>query len=214
LALVTGLSGLLIVYFLSTDKGIVNPVTMILAGVVLNIVASSIIGFTKYYFEESLSSIVYWLMGGFHLITPFKIIFVLAVFFLVYFLFAFKSEKLNLLALDDYSAQTSGINVKKERITAFVFSTLLVAVSVSYTGLIGFVGLIVPHIARSFFGSNMKNNLFYSSVLGAILLMLSDSVSRVIIPGGAELPVGIITAVLGGVFFLYILGMKKTSVWF
>ena len=212
-ALATGLSGLLIVYFLSSDKGIVNPVTMILAGVVLNIVASSIIGFTKYYFEESLSSIVYWLMGGFHIISPIKILFVAIIFLGVYLLFILKSDKLNLLALDDYSAQTSGINVKKERIIAFVFSTLLVAVSVSFTGLIGFVGLIVPHVARSFFGSDMKNNIFYSSVFGGILLLLSDTLSRVIIPGGAELPVGIITAILGGIFFLYILSVKKSQVW-
>lgn len=212
-ALGTGLSGLLIVYFLSSSKGIVNPVTMILAGVVLNIVASSVIGFTKFYFEESLSSIVYWLMGGFYLVTTAKIITVIVIFSIVYIIFTFRADRLNLLALDDYSAQTSGVNVKRERMNAFVFATLLVAISVSYTGLIGFVGLIVPHIARSFFGSNMKNNLFYSSILGAMLLMVSDTFARIIIPDGAELPVGIITAVLGGIFFLYILGVRKSEVW-
>jgi len=97
--------------------------------------------------------------------------------------------------------------------TSFVLATLLVAVSVSFSGLIGFVGLIVPHVARSFFGSDMKLNIYYSTLLGAMLLTLSDLLSRIIIPGGSELPVGIITAVMGGVFFLYMLRKRNRQVW-
>lgn len=213
-ALCTGLCGLMIVYRLSLSSGrVISPVTMILAGVVLNIVASSVIGFIKFYFEESLTSIVFWLMGGVFMVSYQKITAGLAVLVCVYAYFHMRASRLNLLALDEYSAETSGVNVKAERMGSFILSTLLVAVAVSFSGLIGFVGLIVPHIARSFFGSDMRTNIYYSSVFGSVLLVISDAASRSIIPGGAELPVGIITAVLGGVFFLYILRKKSRQVW-
>jgi iron complex transport system permease protein len=213
-ALVSGLAGLLTVYRLSSVRGhVVSPVTMILAGVVLNIVASSVIGFTKFYFEESLTSIVFWLMGGFFMVSYQKFVVGFSVFAVVYAYFHMRAVRLNLLSMDEYSAETSGVNVRLERMGAFVLSTLLVAVAVSFSGLIGFVGLIVPHVARSFFGSDMRGNIFYSSVMGGILLVLSDMLSRIIIPGGSELPVGIVTAVLGGVFFLYMLKKRRTQVW-
>lgn len=213
-ALVTGLCGLLAVYRLSSVRGrILSPVTMILAGVVLNIVASSVIGFTKFYFEESLSSIVFWLMGGFFMVSYQKIAAAVTVLVVVYAFFHIRGTRLNLLAMDEFSAETSGINVRRERMTAFVFSTLLVAVAVSFSGLIGFVGLIVPHIARSFFGADMRTNIYFSTVFGGLLLVVSDAFSRSVIPGGTELPVGIVTAVLGGLFFLYILRKKSGQVW-
>ncbi|MDB1125241.1 iron ABC transporter permease [Vibrio sp. kj40-1] len=123
------------------------------------------------------------------------------------------SMKLNVLALDEHSAQSLGINVNQLRTIVFVLSTLLVSVAVSFSGIIGFVGLIVPHISRSLFGSDMKNNMFYSSLFGAFLLMSSDTLSRVIIPGGAELPVGILTAIFGGVFFFYLLKRRRDHFW-
>jgi iron complex transport system permease protein len=212
-ALATGLGGLLIVYSVSYRKSGVNPVTMILAGVVLNIAASSVIGFVKFFFEESLTSIVFWLMGGFYMITWGKTIFTAVVFTVCLLYFIMRAVPLNILALDELSAATSGVNVKRERMLAFVCSTTLVAVAVSFTGLIGFVGLIVPHIARSFFGSDIRQGIFYSSVFGAILLIGADAFSRSIIPSGAELPVGIVTAVFGGVFFLYILRVKQAEMW-
>jgi iron complex transport system permease protein len=213
-ALITGLAGLLGVYKLASSKGrVISPVTMILAGVVLNIVASSVIGFTKFYFEESLSSIVFWLMGGFFIVSWQKISSGLAVLVVAYAYFHIRANRLNLLAMDEYSAETSGVNVKAERMAAFVLSTLLVAVAVSFSGLIGFVGLIVPHIARSFFGSDMRVNIYFSAVFGGLLMVVSDAVARSIIPGGTELPVGIITAILGGFFFLYMLKKRSAQVW-
>lgn len=213
IALMTGLAGLMIVYGVSYQRNGTSPVTMILAGVVLNIVASSFIGFIKFFFEESLTSIVFWLMGGFYMITWGKVAFVGFVlsFCVIYFLL--REFQLDILMLDEMSAETSGVHVKRERMFAFVFSTALVAVAVSFTGLIGFVGLIVPHIARSFYGSGSKQGIFYSSVFGAILLIVADAVARTIISSGAELPVGIVTAILGGVFFLYILRKKQAEMW-
>ena len=212
-ALATGLIGLLTVYRLSKTNGVINPVTMILAGVVMNIVASSVISFAKYFFEDSLSSIVFWLMGGFFVVDWGKLILCTVVLACAYLLFATKALQLNMLALDEHSAQSLGVNVDRLRTISFIVATALVAVAVSHTGIIGFVGLIVPHVARSLFGSDMKQNLFFSSLLGALLLVLADAASRSIIPGGAELPVGIITALLGGVFFLYLLQTRRERFW-
>ncbi|WP_432454027.1 FecCD family ABC transporter permease [Agarivorans sp. QJM3NY_29] len=212
-AFVTGLSGLILVYRMSLTQGRINPITMILAGVVMNIVASAMISFSKYYFEDSLNSIVYWLMGGIFLVSWDKLALCALILTGVYFYLQRQALKLNILALDEQSAQSLGLNVHRLRSVAFVLSTILVSVAVSFSGIIGFVGLIVPHVARSLFGSDMKLNIFYSSLLGSFLLMLSDTLSRVIIPGGAELPVGIITAILGGLFFFYLLRTRRGRFW-
>lgn len=213
IALTTGLVGLLSVYRLSKTNGIINPVTMILAGVVINVVASAVISFAKYFFEDSLSSIVFWLMGGFFVVDWGKLLFCALVLLVTYILFIGKALQLNLLAFDEHSAQSLGINVDRLRTVSFIVATALVAVAVSHTGIIGFVGLIVPHISRSLFGSDMRQNLFFSTLLGALLLVLADAAARSIIPGGAELPVGIITALLGGLFFLYLLRTRRERFW-
>jgi len=212
-AMITGLGGLMLVYHLSRTDGVINPVTMILAGIVMNIVASAVISFSKFYFEDSLSSIVFWLMGGFFIVDWGKLFVCLLVFCLAFILFTRRSLQLNLLTLDEHSAQSLGVNVHRLRSICFVAATALVAVAVSHTGIIGFVGLIVPHVARSLFGSDMRQNLLYSSLLGALLLTAADTLARIIIPGGAELPVGIITALLGGLFFLYLLQTRRERFW-
>jgi iron complex transport system permease protein len=213
LALITGLCGLMMVYRLSVSGGVINPVTMILAGVVVNIVASAVISFSKFYFEESLSSIVFWLMGGFFIVDWTRLGVCALLLAISFVLLQRIGLQLNLLAFDEASARTMGIDVARLRRFSFVLATLLVAVAVSHTGIIGFVGLITPHIARSLYGSDMKHNLTASTLLGALLLMLADAGARSIIPGGAELPVGIITALLGGVFFLYLLRTRRERLW-
>lgn len=212
-AFATGMLGLMLVYRLSQTQGRINPITMILAGVVMNIVASAIISFSKYYFEDSLNAIVYWLMGGIFIVTWDRLILCVVLFGLSYWYLQRRAMELNILALDEQSAQSLGVDVKKLRSIAFILSTLLVSVAVSFSGIIGFVGLIVPHISRSLFGSDMKHNIFYSSVLGSGLLVVSDAFSRVVIPGGAELPVGIVTAILGGMFFFYLLQSRREHFW-
>ncbi len=212
-AFITGLGGLTMVYRMSLTAGRINPITMILAGVVMNVVASAVISFSKYYFEDSLNSIVYWLMGGIFMVNIERLTICTLLFSGVFFYLHRNSMKLNILALDEHSAQSLGVNVHRLRSKVFIASTLLVSVAVSFSGIIGFVGLIVPHISRSLFGSDMKHNIFYSSLFGAFLLMASDTIARVIIPGGAELPVGIMTAVFGGAFFFYLLKHRREHFW-
>ncbi|HDD52882.1 MAG TPA: iron ABC transporter permease [Thermosulfidibacter takaii] len=213
-ALLGGLLGLVFVYRLSSRSGVVSPVTMVLAGIVVNIVSSSGISFLKYLFEESLSSVVFWLMGGFFLVDWSKIGVCLTVLLAILAYSLFDALSFNLLALDRYSAASSGVDVDGLRRRLFLLATALVALSVSFTGIIGFVGLIVPHVARALFGSDMRENVYYSTLMGAMLLVVADALSRVVVPQGAELPVGIITSLAGGSFFLWLLFKKREGLWY
>jgi iron complex transport system permease protein len=213
IAFVSGMTGLAIVYKISKKSSGLNSVTLILAGIVLNIITSSIISFLKYYFDESVGTIVFWLMGGFYQFDITKILIVLFVT-LFFFIFFFKNGlKLNVLSFDDITASNMGINHKFFKQVVFVGAAFLTAISVSFSGIIAFVGLIVPHIVRGVFGSNMKKVILYSTIFGADLTLISDTVSRSIIPSGAELPVGIITSIVGGGFFIYILLKKRERIW-
>ena len=139
-AFVTGIGGLMMVYKMSLTSGRINPITMILAGVVMNVVASAIISFSKYYFEDSLNSIVYWLMGGIFMVSWERLFTCVVLFAAVFAYLRANSMKLNILALDEHSAQSLGINVHRLRTVVFIVSTLLVSVAVSFSGIIGFVG--------------------------------------------------------------------------
>jgi len=212
-ALFFGVAGLFLVYAIATKTKNFNNISLILAGIVLNIICSAIISFLKYYFDESIGAIVFWLMGGVYLFDWKKIIIGFTILFTIIF-YCYKNHlKLNILSLDEASAFNLGVEPEKMRKIFFTLSALLVSVAVSFAGIIGFVGLIVPHVSRGFFGAGMKNNIIFSTIFGADLLVLSDLISRVIIPSGAELPVGIITSIIGGIFFLYILILGKRKMW-
>ena len=118
------------------------------------------------------------------------------------------SWDLNVMTAGEESAISLGVNYKKIRMIAFVLSTLLTAVAVSFTGVIGFVGLIAPHVTRMIVGSDYRYMIPVSSLVGALLFLLSDTVGRNII-APTQLPVGIITSVIGVPFFLYLIIRKR-----
>lgn len=205
--------GILIVLQVSRKTGDSARVTIILAGIALSVVAGSGISFLKYFFEESLGTMVFWLMGGLSGATFGKIGILLAVFVVAMaFLWGNKS-RLALLFLDDQSAESSGVNVSGMRKLLFVTTTILVAMSVSFCGVIGFLGLMIPHAVRALIGHDIGTQLVCSALMGAIALVLFDLLSRIVLPYGGELPVGIITSVAGGIFFFILLTRKGGSIW-
>ncbi len=210
-ALATGLLGLFLVYVLSMRSEVVEPVTMVLAGIVVNIISSSAISLLKFVFEESVLSVVFWLMGSITLLGWGKIAIMYAVFFSVYLLVLKDAYSINLISMDGVSALATGVDVAHMRRRLFFLATSLVAFSVSFCGVIAFVGLMVPHIVRRFAGSDASGLIFYSSVGGALLLVAADTASRTLLLGGAELPVGVITSLLGGAFFLYLLFSNREA---
>ncbi|MDL2307930.1 iron ABC transporter permease, partial [Desulfovibrio sp. OttesenSCG-928-C06] len=198
-------AGIFVVRRIATMAGDGARVTIILAGIALSVVSGSGISFLKYFFEDSLGSMVFWLMGGLSAGTFAKIGILALIFGASMTALWLDRKRLALLFLDDYSAQTSGANVRRMREALFVLTTILVAMSVSFCGVIGFLGLMVPHAVRALLGNDIKTQLVCSPLLGSIALVLFDLVSRIILPHGGELPVGIITSVAGGIFFFLLL---------
>lgn len=188
-------------------------VTIILAGIALSVVAGSGISFLKYFFEDSLSTMVFWLMGGLYAATWTKILALAIVLLLALLFLLLRKDQLALMLLDDQSAQASGVDVQRMRGALFVVTTILVAVSVSFCGVIGFLGLMVPHAVRALIGHGIMVQFICTPLLGAVLLTLFDMISRLILPYGGELPVGIITSIAGGCFFFILLVRKGNSVW-
>ncbi len=213
-ALATGLLGLVVVYRISSYQGRVQPITMLLAGIVINTFASALISLIKYLSDDSVSSIVFWLMGSFQW-ASFQKIGVLGVVLIITFgLLCRDYWALDVFCFDDQTALTSGLSVYALRRRLFFLATLLTAVSVAYTGIIGFVGLIVPHLIRLGGFVRASELIPLSLIFGAGFMMLNDLLARTILPQGQELPVGVITSILGGLFFLNILLKKKKELYY
>lgn len=179
--------------------------TMVLAGIVVATFLSALISLLKSLDEESVTSIVFWIMGSFqgrgwdHL-SLFMPYFLAGMIPLVYY-----SRELDILSLGETQARHLGMDVSRVRMFLLIGSGLLTGAAVAVSGIIGFVGLIVPHLVRMFQGAEHRPLLLSSSLLGGLLLLWSDVIARTLLPGGEELPVGVVTALLGGPFFCLVL---------
>ena len=208
-----GLLGLWVVFRVASYRGSVEPMSMLLAGIVVNTFGSACISLIKYLSEEGVSSIVFWLMGGFQNASFERVLMFSAVLAVSFTLLRRHALALDIIAFDETTARSSGVDVDRLRKEAFFFGTLLTAVSVGYAGIIGFVGLIVPHLLRLLGFVRARDLLGLSLLGGAAFMVLNDLVARTALPEGQELPVGIITSTLGGVFFLYLLVTKKRQLY-
>jgi len=198
-----------VVYRLARVKGRFTTATLLLSGVSLNFLCSGLILFLHYLsdFTES-SQMIRWLMGGFLAITYIDLALCLPVAAVFGLFLLVNGKALNLISLGDEIAITRGIDVISFQRRLFVLASLMTAVIISVTGPIGFVGLIVPHICRLLFGANHARLLPAVALLGAAFLLAADLLARVII-SPAQIPVGVLTAILGGPFFLFILRKTK-----
>ena len=196
-----------------TGGGGGGNIAVILAGIALSVVAGAGISFLKYFFEESIGTMVFWLMGGLAGATWAKAAALLAVLLLSLSGLWLRKDRLALLFLDDHSAATSGADVRRLREILFVLTTVLVALSVSFCGVIGFLGLMIPHAVRGLLGHNIAVQLIGAPLLGAAALTLFDLLARTALPHGGELPVGIVTSLAGGVFFFVLILRKGGEVW-
>jgi iron complex transport system permease protein len=202
---------ILLVYFLSIRKGILKIHDLLLTGVMISFISSSLIMLImSVSHTEDLHGIVFWVMGS--LEEPnwllIKLALGVAVFGLVVsYLFCFD---LNAFSLGEEEALHLGINVERAKRLLFIIASLLTGFSVSVAGIIGFVGLVVPHFSRMFVGRDHRILLISSFLCGAIFLIFCDSLARIII-APLELPVGVITGILGGSLFIYALSKKQVS---
>jgi iron complex transport system permease protein len=201
-----------LVWFIGRFAGKTHVTSLLLAGVVVNAFFSAVIMFlTSIARSEHLRSTIYWLMGS---ITE-KDSFVLSVSAVCILggisgLFTI-GHRLNALTLGEEEAQGLGVDIGKTKVIAFGLAALITAIAVSLSGLIGFVGLIVPHGVRLVFGPDHRQLLPVSALIGSAFLVCADTLARTIF-GQEQLPVGVITAIAGGPFFLILLAKYSRKV--
>ena len=199
-----------LVYFMSRVGNKVPITTLLLSGIVVNIFILSLQTVFELRSGQALMGIVAWIAGGFTNITWTSIYTVFPVVLVGTVLAYFFTKDLNLLSMGDDTAQHLGVNTERVRQILLLLSSLVTAAVVSISGVIGFVGLIIPHMTRLIIGPDHRILLPTSAIVGAIFLILCDSLARVA-TGASELPVGVITALAGTPFFIYLLRKRKTS---
>ncbi len=211
LAFMGALSSAFLVYSIARVDGQMQMETVLLSGIAVAIFFSAIASFFMYVAGENLHQIVFWLMGGLwasgwdRVGVSFAPIFI---GILGIYLFA---RDLNVLQLGEESAVHLGIEIEQVKRILLALSSLIAGIAVSVSGIIGFVGLIIPHMVRIMTGPDHRILIPASALVGAIFLILADSVARTII-SPAELPVGIITAFFGAPFFVYLLRRKGRAI--
>jgi iron complex transport system permease protein len=182
-----------------------SATSLVLAGVIISALFTAGVSYLKYRADpyQHLPAMVFWSMGSFNSVVWTEAFKVLAIVFPGSVLIFLSRWWLNPLALGDEDAMALGVNVTRARLIYIISGTLIVAASVAASGSIGWVGLIVPHMARLMVGSDHDGLIPFSAILGAIFMLVMDTLSR-ILPGG-EIPVGVLTALLGAPFFAYLL---------
>lgn len=194
-----------LVWFMGRLTGKFHTTGLLLAGVVINAFFSAVIMFlTSIAKSEQVYSTIFWLMGNMAE-EDFLVLWVGAgcVIGGIVALF-FVSPQLNALSFGAEDAKSMGVNIVKTRTTAFAIAAGITAIAVSLSGLIGFVGLVVPHAVRLVFGPDHRLMVPLSGIVGAIFLVVADTLARTII-APAQLPVGVVTAIVGGPVFLVLL---------
>lgn len=211
-AFIFGLITMLLVLGISRIRG-TSIETLILAGVALSYLFSAVISALKYTSgNEQLREIVLWLMGDLSGATWQSILILIPITLIFSIIALSYSWDLNVMGAGDEIATSLGIKVGRVRIINLILAAFLTASAIAYTGIIGFIGLVSPHICRLIIGNDHRFLIPASGIMGALILLISDTICRTIIQP-TELPVGIITAVVGVPFFLYLLMRKRRRWW-
>jgi iron complex transport system permease protein len=200
---------ILVVFYFGRQEGKIHPNTLLLAGVITSSFLSALIMFfISISQKEELHTIIFWLMGDFSF-SNFQAIGMIFPYILFAFLVLFfHARQFNLILSGEESALQLGVDVERLKLISYICASLITAASVSVCGLIGFVGLIIPHSVRLVFGPDHRLLLPSSALVGASFLIASDTLGRTLL-APVELPVGVITAAFGGPFFIYLLRTRK-----
>ena len=208
-AFLGAIATLFAVFYLSSRDSSLSSNTLILSGVIVAAILSAGIGFIKYLADEEVNTIIFWLMGSFIGKSWSDVFLLVIVLFPCLFYMCFYSRDLNIMSLGREMSDTLGVDSGKTRRSLLICASLATAVCVSTAGVIGFIGLIVPHIIRILSGPDNRVLLPASFMAGAILLLSADTITRSVLPH--EIPIGILTALIGGPFFCYIFRKKQVG---
>ncbi len=208
-ALGGAMAALFAVIALGRIEGHLRRDTMILAGIVVATFLSALISLLKSLDEDSVASIVFWVMGSFQGRGWSHAVFALPYSLAGLAMIWMHARELDILAVGELQAMQVGVDLERVRLILMIGASLLTAAAVSVSGVIGFVGLIVPHLVRMTIGAEHRRLIPLAGLLGAVVLLWSDVLARILLPGGEELPVGVVTALLGGPFFCGLLKRHK-----
>ena len=202
---------MIIVWFLAHLSGYFDKTKLLLSGIIVGMFNSSVLSLLMYLNQKDIGNIFNILMGNLGRIFSkqewyiFLGITLLNVVLMIYLYL--ESVKLDALSTGDVSAFSLGVDVRKLRMRIFIITSLMIGLSVSFTGIIGFVGLIIPHITRMIFGNSIRKTFLYSLILGGIILLICDFLSMHL--AIIEIPIGVVTSFLGSPFFVYIMIKNK-----
>lgn len=213
MAFAFGLVALLLVVLMSRKSGRSSVLMLVLSGVVISALFSALVSLATYLADpnDTLPAIVFWLMGSFASATPERALYMLpivTVFALPLMLMRFR---INILSLGDEEARGLGLKIEPTRWLVLCCVTGITAASVANSGIIGWVGLVVPHFARSLVGPDHRRLLPASALLGASFMLLVDVMARSLIP--AEIPLGVLTAIVGAPVFMVLLHRTHNEGW-
>lgn len=209
-----GLFTILFVYHISKIHRKISIQTMLLVGVVTGAILAAIIMFiTSIADPHKVQGIIFWLMGSlssqeYPMVAIVSFYVIVGILILLY-----HARGLNLLVLGEDSATQLGLEVERTKKIAFIGASLITGAAVSVSGLIGFVGILIPHLMRMIIGSDHRLLLPAAGLFGSIYLVLADTLARTLM-APTEIPVGVITAICGGPFFIYLLKTKKRTIFF
>jgi iron complex transport system permease protein len=212
-AFIGGMGAVAVVYSLARVGKTLPATTLILAGVALGAFLASITSYLMTICGEELHGIVFWLLGGLSLTRWAEVWTVLPCVLAGIMVIGLYARPLNVMQLDEEQAQQLGIEVERVKLTLLAAATLITSAAVCFTGLIGFVGIIVPHAVRLIWGPDYRFLLPLSTLVGGIFLILADTLAHTLLPP-TEIPVGVITAFCGAPFFLYLLRRRKGLAFF
>lgn len=207
-AFASGFALVSVVYLISQRGAVVRVETLLLTGIAAGALASALTSFLIFLKADAFEQAVFWLLGSFALADWTHVSAVLPYFLLSFFIAQWLAKDMNLLVLGDETAQSLGCSVRRVRGIFLVLATLLASAAVSVSGIVGFVGLIIPHWVRLLIGPDHRFLFGFASLFGGIFLVYADLLARTLL-APTELPIGILTAAVGAPFFIYLLNKNR-----
>lgn len=200
-----------LVYGLAKGTGMVSTESLILIGMAISSLFSAVVSLLTVLAGEKMSNIVFWTMGSLAQYNWDKVLIVMPIIILGSLMVMSYSRELNAIMLGDAHAKDLGIEVRKVRLIILLITSLITAACVAFTGVIGFVGLVIPHIVRLLMGPDNRYMMPFSIAAGALFLLVCDYISRVAFSGDV-LPIGVVTAIIGAPYFIYLIYKRKSEV--
>lgn len=206
-----GLLATLLVYHIGKTSFGTKMTLILLAGIAIGSLAFAFLGLLQFFADDSaLRELTTWQLGSVANADNTSIALCFLALVLVFIVFQRQANALNALLLGDIEARHLGVEVERIKRHCIYLTAFAIGIAVSVAGIIGFIGLVVPHICRTLLGSNHQTLLPASALVGAIVLLIADILARVLVPP-AEIPVGILTALLGSPFFIALLSKNKSK---